>query len=145
MIFFLLYGIILAILVITQVTSSGLESFLKTYVSGKDFTVSYKNNTKVGNATVTIKGKKNTTVTFRFGEMLNDSGAVSRGNDGPKGSIYTANYRTAKATGQYIMKGAKEGETYRPNFTFFGFRYVEITADKDINLIDFKAEFVRRS
>lgn len=31
----------------------------KTYVSGKDFTVSYKNNTKVGNATVTIKGKKN--------------------------------------------------------------------------------------
>ena len=96
----------------------------------------------VGWEKVTIKGKKNTTVTFRFGEMLNDSGAVSRGNDGPKGSIYTANYRTAKATGQYIMKGAKEGETYRPNFTFFGFRYVEITADKDINLIDFKAEFV---
>lgn len=39
---FLLYGIILAILVITQVTSSGLESFLKTYVSGK-LTISVRN------------------------------------------------------------------------------------------------------
>lgn len=96
----------------------------------------------VGWQNVTIKGKKNTTVTFRYGEMLNDSGSKDRGNDGPKGSIYTANYRSAKSIGKYVMSGSKDGENYRPNFTFFGFRYVEITADKDINLISFKVEFV---
>ena len=96
----------------------------------------------VGWQNVTVKGKKNTTVTFRYGEMLNDSGSKDRGNDGPKGSIYTANYRSAKSIGKYIMKGTREAESYRPNFTFFGFRYVEITADKDITLVNFKIEFV---
>ena len=45
-------------------------------------------------------------LTMRHGEMLNDNdGLKSRGNDGPEGSIYTANLRSAQATGRYILSG----------------------------------------
>lgn len=41
------------------------------------------------------------------------------------GNVYTENLRTAKQTIQYTCKGECE-ETYRPHFTFQGFRYVWI-------------------
>lgn len=90
----------------------------------------------------TVKGTKNTTVTIRHGEMLNDSGKLSRGNDGPDGSVYRANYRTAHAKGIYTLCGAEEGEEYRPAFTFYGFRYVEIKTDADIEILSFKCDVV---
>ena len=86
----------------------------------------------VGWPTFTVKGEKGTTVQIRVGEMLNDSGLESRGNDNPEGSIYTINYRSAKAKAYYVLKGADEGEYYCPTFTFFGFRYLEITATEDV-------------
>ena len=73
---------------------------------------------------------------IRVGEMLNDSGLESRGNDNPEGSIYTINYRSAKAKAYYVLKGADEGEYYCPTFTFFGFRYLEITATEDVEFTD---------
>lgn len=95
----------------------------------------------VGWSHITVKGKKDTTVIMRYGEMLNDSGKKSRGNDGPDGSVYTANYRSARAKGYYILSG--EGiEEYRPTFTFYGFRYVEIEASEDIEIVNFKADVV---
>ena len=54
-------------------------------------------------------------ITIRHGEMVNADG-----------SLYTANLRTAEATTTYITCG-KEEEIYEPLFTFYGFRYVEIT------------------
>ena len=96
----------------------------------------------VGWAHFTVKGAQGTTITLRHGEMLNDSGLLSRGNDGPEGSLYTANYRSAKAKGKYTLKGAPEGETYRPAFTFFGFRYIELTADGDIEIENFRCDVV---
>ena len=86
----------------------------------------------VGWPTFTVKGQKGTTVQVRVGEMLNDSGLRSRGNDNPEGSIYSINYRSAKAKAYYVLKGAEEGEYYCPTFTFFGFRYLEITATEDV-------------
>jgi len=86
----------------------------------------------VGWPTFTVKGQKGTSVQIRVGEMLNDSGLESRGNDNPEGSIYTINYRSAKAKAYYVLKGADEGEYYCPTFTFFGFRYLEITATEDV-------------
>ncbi len=86
----------------------------------------------------TAKGAEGTVVNIHFGEMLNDSGEASRKNDGPKGSVYNANYLEAKASGQYIMRGDAAGETYNPRFTFYGFRYVEITATADIEITDLK-------
>ncbi|MCI8360209.1 MAG: family 78 glycoside hydrolase catalytic domain [Clostridiales bacterium] len=84
----------------------------------------------------TVKGKAGTAVNIRFGEMLNDSGDTLRKNDGPKGSVYNANYLEAKAAGQYIMKGDAAGETYNPRFTFYGFRYIQVTAAADIEILD---------
>ena len=86
----------------------------------------------VGWPTFTVKGEKGTSVQIRVGEMLNDSGLESRGNDNPEGSIYSINYRSAKAKAYYVLKGAEEGEYYCPTFTFFGFRYLEITATEDV-------------
>lgn len=69
----------------------------------------------VGWARLKVKGPKGTEVTLRFAEMLN-----------PDGTLYTANYRGAKCTDKYILKGDSE-EAYEPRFTFRGFRYVEVT------------------
>jgi uncharacterized protein YjdB len=80
-----------------------------------------------------------TEITMHFAEMLNDSGLESRGNDGPEGSLYMANYRSALSTGTYITKGT-EKETYKPAFSFYGFRYVSVIATKDITIHKFRAE-----
>ena len=83
-----------------------------------------------------VEGPAGAALHIQFGEMRNDSGEESRKNDGPKGSVYNANYLEAKASGQYILKGTAGGETYQPRFTFYGFRYVELTATKTITLLD---------
>ena len=95
----------------------------------------------VGWANFVVKGSKNTTITLRHAEFLNDSGMLSRGNDDADGSVYTANYRSAKAKLKYVLNGAGE-EKYRPAFTFFGFRYIEFSADEDIEIISFKCDVV---
>lgn len=89
----------------------------------------------VGWPVFTVRGAEGTAVQVRVGEMLNDSGLKSRGNDNPEGSIYSINYRSAKSKANYILKGAVEGESYCPNFTFFGFRYLEISSTEDVEFI----------
>jgi alpha-L-rhamnosidase len=54
-------------------------------------------------------------IQMRFGEMLDADG-----------SLYTKNLRGAKATALYIAKGTGV-ETWEPRFSFFGFRYVELS------------------
>lgn len=67
-------------------------------------------------------------------EMLNDAnGLKSRGNDGPEGSAYFANYRTARTTAKYVFAG-KSVETWRPSFTFFGGRYFSFTASGPVKI-----------
>ncbi len=95
----------------------------------------------VGWAKITVKGAEGTTVKMRYAEFLNDTGDLARGNDGPKGSLYTINYRSALSKAYYVLSGKGE-ETYRPTFTFFGYRFIEISADEDIELIDFISEVV---
>jgi len=87
---------------------------------------------------IKVEGVRGTTLCIRHGEMLNDrDGQKSRGNDGPEGSIYNANYRSAKATTQYILKGCGV-ESYHPTFTFYGFRYIEIETDQPVTIHDIK-------
>lgn len=81
-----------------------------------------------------VKGAAGTQLKFRFGEMLNDTGDAGRADDGPGGSVYTYNLRTAKATLLYTLKGLSEGETYAPTSTFFGFRYCQLTATSDVEI-----------
>jgi alpha-L-rhamnosidase len=69
----------------------------------------------VGVAEVNIPVKRNQKVTIRFAEMLQQDG-----------KLYTENYRTAKSTDYYIPN--KDGEiSWRPKFTFHGYRYVELS------------------
>lgn len=70
----------------------------------------------------------------RPGEMLNDmNGEKSRGNCGPAGSVYPANYRRARSRMAYVFAG--EGrETYRPTFTFFGGRYFSFVSTGRVTL-----------
>ncbi len=56
----------------------------------------------------------NTTITFRYAEVLNDDG-----------TMYTTNLRSARAVDYYTFKDDQEVE-WEPTFTFHGFRYVEI-------------------
>ncbi len=88
------------------------------------------------------KGLRGTRLRFRFGEMPNTTGDRSRGDDGPAGSLYTENLRSAEATLYYTMKGTEEGESFHPTTTFFGFRYIEVTTSTDVALSDVVGETV---
>lgn len=94
----------------------------------------------VGWPTFTARGAAGTSLQIRFGEMLNDSGLKSRGNDNPEGSIYSINYRSAKAKLCYILNG--QDNAYRPTFSFFGFRYCEIRATADVTFENLTADVV---
>ena len=96
----------------------------------------------VGYPVFTVKGTMGTQVTARVSEMLNDSGDKARLNDGPEGSLYTANYRSAKAKVSYITRGDAGGEAYRPTFTYLGFRYCELLATDDVEISDLTAAVV---
>ncbi|MBR0057539.1 MAG: family 78 glycoside hydrolase catalytic domain [Kiritimatiellae bacterium] len=97
----------------------------------------------VGLERVTLRGKPGAKISIRFAEMLN-----------PDGTLYTANYRSARSTDTYVCGRAvgaslpdrRESaagaslpgrdistkcppETYEPHFTFHGFRYIELSGD----------------
>ncbi len=90
----------------------------------------------------TVKGKSGTEIVCRFGEMLNDDGSDTHINDGPAGSVWTYNMRTAKTTLRYILNGDVKGETYNPSATFFGFRYISMTATDDVTITNLIGQFV---
>ncbi|WP_030322949.1 alpha-L-rhamnosidase [Streptomyces sp. NRRL B-3229] len=87
----------------------------------------------VGVPRYTLRGPSGAQVTFAPGEMLNDTSA---GADGPEGSVYRANLRTAEAAGTYILKGDPKGETHQDSLTFYGFRYLSVTTTETVTLTD---------
>ena len=118
--------------------------------SGKNLPISVKRGQtvtvdfgqeSVGWTRIKVKAAPGTKITQRYAEFLNDSGLISRGNDGPKGSVYTINMRSAKAKSIFFA-GDDEISEYASTFTFFGYRYVEIVAEGDMELVDIKAEVV---
>lgn len=76
----------------------------------------------VGVPSYTVSGPAGAELQVRFGEMLNDD---SEGADGPEGSVYYANLRSAKATSTYTLAG-EGSETHQDSLSFYGFRYVEV-------------------
>ena len=96
----------------------------------------------VGWPYLNVKGSEGTEITCRMAEMLNDDGSEEHANDGPAGSAYFQNLRSAKATMKYIMNGNALGETYHPSSSFFGFRYISLTATQDITIMDVKGQVV---
>jgi alpha-L-rhamnosidase len=69
----------------------------------------------VGKVRLRTQGDAGTRVQMRFGEVLDNEGA-----------LYQRNLRTARQTDTYILRGTGV-ETFEPRFTFHGFRYVEVT------------------
>lgn len=88
----------------------------------------------VGVPRYTLRGPAGAQAAFRPGEMLNDDSA---GADGPVGSVYRANLRAAKATSTYVLRGDPDGETHEDSLTFYGFRYVSVTATETVTLARF--------
>ena len=108
--------------------------------AGQKITVDFGQET-VGWIKLRVKAEKGTEIKIRYAEFLNDTGKLRRGNDGPEGSVYTINLRSALGKAYYVT-GSDEEEEYRPTFTFFGYRYAEISADNDAEIIDLTAEVV---
>ena len=93
---------------------------------------------------VQFDAPKGTQIHIQFAEMLNDSGEKERGNDGPKGSLYRANYRSA-TTEVIVISDGNGKQSYRPVFFYTGFRYLSLTADEDMMLYDLKGLFIGNS
>ena len=68
----------------------------------------------VGWGKLKVKGDAGTKVELKYAELLHDDGSVAQ-----------ENLRSAKGTDTYILKGEGE-ETWEPQFTYSGFRYVEV-------------------
>ena len=100
----------------------GSKDGTKVYDMGQNF---------AGWIRVKAKGSRNALLRIRFAEDL----------DG-KGNIDVTSNEYAKATAEYRFNGAGT-ETYEPEFTWFGFRYVEISAaNGPLNIVDVEGHAV---
>ncbi len=92
-----------------------------------------------GRPRVTLTAESGTEVRLAVAEMLNTSGDRARGADGPKGSVYVENYRSARADITYVANGSGQ-ETYHPLYTYYGFRYIDITASETVEIREVRGE-----
>ena len=84
----------------------------------------------------TVEGAAGTVLEMRFAEMLNEPGGdPARGNDGPGGTPYVANLRKAYAGLKYTLKAGRQ--SYRPTFTYYGYRYVGVKATAPVKFSSF--------
>ena len=84
-----------------------------------------------------FEAKEGVTLTCQPGELLNDSlGAKKRGMDGPEGSVHRSNLRIPD-TGmllRYTFAGKNTLETFCPQCTYFGYRYISITVTDKVQI-----------
>ncbi len=84
-----------------------------------------------------FSGAEGTVLTCLPAELLNDgNGANSRGMDGPEGSVHRLNLRAADNCFkmQYTFGDNDGWVSYRPECTFYGYRYISVTADKPVRI-----------
>ncbi|MBR2326582.1 MAG: family 78 glycoside hydrolase catalytic domain [Alistipes sp.] len=75
--------------------------------------------------------KEGTVLTCLPAEILNDgNGAESRGMDGPEGSVHRTNLRAYDSCFilKYTFANSEDYVGYYPRCTFFGYRYISVTA-----------------
>jgi len=89
-----------------------------------------------------FKAKEGTVLTCLPSELLNDgNGAKSRGMDGPEGSTHRLNLRIPD-TGmllRYTFAAAKDFVSFIPRSTFFGYRFVSVTATDEVVIRSIKS------
>ena len=84
-----------------------------------------------------FKAAEGTTLTCLPAEMLNDgNGAKSRGMDGPEGSVYRKNLRIPDEGMilKYTFGKSCGYVTYYPRCTFYGYRYISVTATDKVTI-----------
>ena len=82
-----------------------------------------------------FKAKAGTVLTCLPSEILNDgNGAEARGMDGPEGSVHRRNLRMHEKGMRVVYTFADTDDyvTYQPRYTFFGYRYLSITATGEV-------------
>ena len=89
-----------------------------------------------------FKAKAGTVLTCLPSELLNDgNGAKSRGMDGPEGSTHRLNLRIPD-TGmilRYTFADNKGFVNFTPRSTFYGYRFVSITATDEVTIRSIKS------
>ena len=84
------------------------------------------------------EGAVGATVSIRPAEMLNEAnGERMRGNDGPAGTPYLASLRSAKASLLYTFGDGRN--VFMPRHTFFGYRYLGVTATDAVVFRSFRS------
>ena len=84
-----------------------------------------------------FKAPAGTVLTCLPSEILNDgNGAESRGMDGPEGSTHRRNLRLHETCFrlEYTFAGGDDFEAYYPHCTFFGYRYISVTATDAVQI-----------
>lgn len=84
-----------------------------------------------------FKAAEGTTLLCLPAELLNDgNGAESRGMDGPEGSVHRRNLRTPDNAMRicYTFGPGNKTVRYRPTHSFFGYRFISLTADNDVTI-----------
>lgn len=89
-----------------------------------------------------FRAKAGTKLSCLPSELLNDgNGARNRGMDGPEGSCHRLNLRIPDAGMMldYTFAGDKGFVNYRPRCTFYGYRFVSVTADDEVRIRSLKS------
>ena len=103
---------------------------------GETLIVDFGQNTS-GVPFFSFKANEGTTLTCLPAEILNDgNGAERRGMDGPEGSVHRRNLRIQN-TGiriDYTFANNPSFVSYYPHCTFFGYRYISVTATDKVEI-----------
>ncbi|MBQ0005988.1 MAG: family 78 glycoside hydrolase catalytic domain [Alistipes sp.] len=124
--------------VITKEIAAGQEF---TLTPGQTLVVDFGQNCAAVPSFV-FKAAKGTCLTCLPGELLNDgNGAKSRGMDGPEGSVHRTNLRTPDDAMRidYTFAGNEDFESYHPRYSFFGYRFISVTATADVTIREIKS------
>ena len=82
-----------------------------------------------------FSAKAGTRLTCLPAELLNDgNGAKSRGMDGPEGSVHRRNLRIHDKSIRLDYTFGKCSMEYTPRQTFFGYRFLDITATDEVTI-----------
>jgi len=117
--------------IITKEFASGEEMIVR---PGETLVVDFGQNC-AGVPSFVFKAAEGTHLSCLPAELLNDgNGAESRGMDGPEGSVHRLNLRIPDSGMMldYIFAGGNDYEAYHPSHTFYGYRFVSITATDEV-------------
>ena len=119
--------------VVTRTYADGEEMLLR---PGETLVVDFGQNC-AGVPSFVFRARSGTQLTCLPAELLNDgNGAKSRGMDGPEGSVHRQNLRIPDIgmSLDYTFGDAKGFAAYHPRFTFYGYRFVSLTADDEVRI-----------